>query len=164
MAWGTRAFAEAERQEMEADSIDMRLPNQALEEVRAFGRAITRAEVDSTKISSTDRDWIAGDTIIARFERIASSAPDTGTTMRLREVQARGTARAFQQLASTDGIKERPNLSYTRGLRILVRFADGEVSAVEVEQQASGLYLEPVTTPVPAPGVRPPLPPGRPTP
>lgn len=164
MAWGTRAFAEAERQEMEADSIDMRLPQQVLEEVRAFGRAITRAEVDSSKVTSADRDWIAGDTIIARFERIASPAPDTVPTTRLREVQARGTARAFQQLAATDGVKERPNLSYTRGLRILVRFADGEVSVIEVEQQASGLYLEPATTPAPEPVARPPIPPGRPSP
>lgn len=161
MAWGTRAFAEAQRQQMEADSIEMRMPGQVLEEVLAFGRAVTRAEVDTARITSPDPDWIAGDTVIARFETVPRSPTDTTSTTRLTEVQAVGSARAFQQLASADGGKDRPNLSYNRGRIIVVRFEEGEVVRVDVQDRASGLYLEPspgptdpATSTVPTPGRR----------
>jgi hypothetical protein len=147
LAWGTRAYAEAQRQQMEADSIEMRMPRQVLEEVQAFGRAITRAEVDTAKITSADPDWIAGDTVIARFETVPRSPTDTTSTTRLTEVQAIGSARAFQQMASADGGKDRPNLSYNRGRLIIVRFEGGEVARVEVQERASGLYLEPAPAP-----------------
>jgi len=150
MAWGTRAFAEAQRQQMEADSIEMRLPKQVLEQVQAFGRAMTRGEVDTARITSPDPDWIAGDTVIARFETAPRSPTDTTSTTRLTEVQAVGSARAFQQLASAEGGKDRPNLSYNRGRVIVVRFEAGEVVRVDVQDRASGLYLEPVSAP-PAP-------------
>lgn len=147
MAWGARAFAEAQRQRMEADSIDMRMPKQVLERVQAFGRAVTRAEVDTARITSTEPDWIAGDTVIARFETVPRAPSDTATTTRLTEVQALGSARAFQQLASTEGGKDRPNLSYNRGRVIIVRFEGGEVRRVDVQDRASGLYLEPAPPP-----------------
>lgn len=146
MAWGTRAYAEAQRQQMEADSIDMRMPKQVLEQVQAFGRAMTRAEVDTARITSPDPDWIAGDTVIARFETVPRSPTDTTSTTRLTEVQAVGSARAFQQLASAEGGKDRPNLSYNRGRIIVVRFEAGEVVRVDVQDRASGLYLEPAST------------------
>ncbi|MFN5153496.1 MAG: hypothetical protein ACK5ED_03850, partial [Gemmatimonadota bacterium] len=161
MAWGTRAFAEAQRQQMEADSIEMRLPKQVLEQVQAFGRAMTRGEVDTARITSPDPDWIAGDTVIARFETAPRSPTDTTSTTRLTEVQAVGSARAFQQLASAEGGKDRPNLSYNRGRVIVVRFAAGEGVRVDVQARASGLYREPVSAPpaptaatVPGPGRR----------
>jgi len=147
LAWGTRAYAEAQRQQMEADSIEMRLPGQVLQEVQAFGRAMTRAEVDTARITSPDPDWIAGDTVIARFETVPRSPTDTTATTRLTEVQAIGSARAFQQMASADGGKERPTLSYNRGRIIIVRFEGGEVARVEVQERASGLYLEPSPDP-----------------
>jgi len=150
MAWGTRAFAEAQRQQMEADSIDMRMPRQILEQVQAFGRAMTRAEVDTARITSPDPDWIAGDTVIARFETVPRTPTDTASTSRLTEVQAIGSARAFQQLASVERGKDRPNLSYNRGRIIVVRFEAGEVVRVDVQDRASGLYLEPASEP-PAP-------------
>ena len=147
MAWGTRAFAEAQRQQMEADSIEMRLPKQVLEQVQAFGRAMTRAEVDTARVTSPDPDWIAGDTVIARFEIVPRSPTDTTSTTRLTEVQAVGSARAFQQLPSAEGGKARPNLSYNRGRMIVVRFEAGEVVSVDVHDRASGLYLEPSSSP-----------------
>jgi len=147
LAWGTRAYAEAQRQQMEADSIEMRLPGQVLQEVQAFGRALTRAEVDTARITSPDPDWIAGDTVIARFETVPRSPTDTTSATRLTEVQAIGSARAFQQMASADGGKERPTLSYNRGRIIIVRFEGGEVARVEVQERASGLYLEPSPDP-----------------
>ena len=161
MAWGDRAFAEAQRQQMEADSIEMRMPGQVLEEMQAFGRAMSRAAVDTARITSSDPDWIAGDTVIARFETVPRSLTDTARTTRLTEVQALGSARAFQQFASEDGGKDRPNLSYNRGRVIIVRFEGGEVARVDVQDRASGLYLEPAPAPadptpstVPAPGRR----------
>jgi len=155
MAWGTRAYAEAQQQEMEADSIEMWMPGQVLEQMQAFGRAVTRAEVDTARITSPDPDWIAGDTVIARFETVPRSEQDTATTTRLTEVRAMGSARAFQQMASAEGGKDRPNLSYNRGRVIVVSFEGGEVVRVDVQDRASGLYLEPTTAPdsVPPPPV-----------
>jgi hypothetical protein len=122
---------------------------------------MSRAAVDTARITSSDPDWIAGDTVIARFETVPRSLTDTARTTRLTEVQALGSARAFQQFASEDGGKDRPNLSYNRGRVIIVRFEGGEVARVDVQDRASGLYLEPAPAPadptpstVPAPGRR----------
>jgi len=88
--------------------------------------------------------------VIALFETAPRSPTDTTSTTRLTEVQAVGSARAFQQLASAEGGKDRPNLSYNRGRVIVVRFEAGEVVRVDVQDRASGLYLERVSAP-PAP-------------
>lgn len=140
-AWGGRAHADGSAQQMEADSLDMRLPRQRLEEVRAVGRAVTRSRPDSLTIRSAESDWIAGDTIIARFETLTPPG-DTAETTRMRDVVATGTARAFYQVGTSDGDPTMPNLSYNRGRRITVTFEEGAVRDVLVEERASGLYLE----------------------
>jgi lipopolysaccharide export system protein LptA len=140
-AWGGRAHADGTGQQMEADSLDLRLPRQQLEEVHAVGRAISRSAPDSLTIRSGESDWIAGDTIIARFERVPARQ-DTTESTRLREVVAVGSARSFYQVAARDGSPAEPNINYSRGRRITVNFTDGAVQDVRVEERASGLYLE----------------------
>ncbi|MBM3885983.1 MAG: hypothetical protein FJ361_09120 [Gemmatimonadetes bacterium] len=140
-AWGGRAHADGTAQQMVADSLDLRLPRQRLEEVRAIGSAVTRSRPDTTTIRSDEMDWIAGDTIIARFETITPPG-DTTETTRLRDVVSTGAARSFYQVSASDGDPTRPNLSYNRGRRITVQFTEGTVRDVLVEEKASGLYLE----------------------
>lgn len=140
--WGTRAKADTPQQQMEADSLDILLPGQRLQELHAIGRALAWTRVDTAKIASDERDWIAGDTIVALFDTTA--APDSTERTRMRQVTATGSARAFYQIAPSGGQKGAPNLSYNRGREIIVSFEDGEVSNVAVKERASGLLLEPI--------------------
>lgn len=142
--WGGRAVAVTPQQEMEADSLDIRMPGQKLRELHALGRAVAYTTIDSLRIESTDRDWIRGDTIVALFDSLA--ADDTAST-RMKQVTATGAARAFYQLAPSSGVKGPPNISYNTGKVIVVSFEAGEVSKVDVKEGARGLFLEPIAAP-----------------
>jgi hypothetical protein len=140
--WGGRAVADAPSQRLLADSMDILMPGQRLREIHALRDAIAFSTVDTAKIVSTERDWIAGDTIVARFDTLATA--DSTSSVRMREVLATGAARAFYQLVPSDGERGAPNLSYNRGRVITVSFDGGEVRDVAVQEKASGLFLEPV--------------------
>ena len=150
-AWGGRATADSPQQQMESDSLDLLMPGQRVQEIHALRRAIARSTVDTARIVTDERDWIAGDTIVALFDTTA--AGDTTTTSRMRQVTATGSARAFYQLAPSGGMKGLPNISYNRGREIVVSFTDGEVAKVDVRDRASGLFLEPIA----ADSTRPPI-------
>lgn len=141
-AWGGRATADAPAQRLEADSLDILMPGQRLQEIRALGTAFARSRADTVKIETEELDWIAGDTIVALFDTLATA--DTTSNARMREVVASGTARAFYQLAPSKGERGAPNLSYNRGRVITVVFEQGEVRHVDVRERASGIFLEPV--------------------
>lgn len=143
-AWGKRATADAPLQRLEADSLDIRMPGQRIQLVHAVGRAIAYSVVDTLKIVTDERDWISGDTIVARFDSAltADSATSRGGA-RMREVVSTGSARAFYQLAPSSGERGAPNLSYNRGRLITVNFEDGTVRDVAVQERASGIFLEP---------------------
>lgn len=140
--WGGRATADAPEQQMEADSLDILMPGQRLQELHALGRAFAYTRVDTAAIVSGERDWLSGDTIVALFDTAATG--DTTSGARMRQVTANGSARAFYQLAPTGGVKGPPNISYNRGREIIVSFSEGEVSNVAVRDRASGLFLEPI--------------------
>jgi len=140
-SWGGRAHADGDAQRIEADSLDIRMPGQTLDELHAIGRAVAFAPPDTETVRTAEMDWIAGDTLIATFETVTVPG-DTAKRTRMRGVVATGSARAFQQVAAKDADPATPNLSYNRGRRITVRFTDGQVRQVDVEDQASGLYLE----------------------
>ncbi|MBX3133067.1 MAG: hypothetical protein KF689_06730 [Gemmatimonadaceae bacterium] len=152
-SWGGRAKAEGGPQLIEADSMDLRMPGQRLEALHAVGSAVAFSDPDSLQIITSERDWIVGDTLIARFEAIVDSLGASQT--RMRDVEAIGNARAFYQLAPAGGTRGAPSLSYNRGRVIKVQFADGEMSSVIVSERASGLYLEPATTDTAATAARP---------
>lgn len=158
-AWGDRARADASAQVIEADSLDVEMPGQELRTLHALGAAVALSAPDSTRIISEERDWITGDTLVAQFEQVSDTAGGTKTA--LREVVATGGARAYYQLPPPGGERGAPSLSYNRGRQITVNFDKGEMAAVRVSEQASGLYLEPAiaaptdTTARPARGRRP---------
>ncbi|MCC7003916.1 MAG: hypothetical protein IT357_17305 [Gemmatimonadaceae bacterium] len=140
-AWGTRAYADGAAQQMEADSLDILLPDQRIREVHAIGKAIAWSTVDTLKILTDERDWIAGDTLLALFDSVP--AGDTSSNARMKQVTATGDARSFYQLAPSSGERGVPNINYNRGREIVVSFTEGEVELVKVKDRASGIYLEP---------------------
>ncbi len=124
-----------------ADSIDIKLPGQRIEELWAIGRARAETPADSM-ITSTEADWLAGDTIRAVFEA-APGADSLSANPVLRVLEARGRARSFYQIPSRDATERRPAINYVLGARIDVAFSDGEVTVVYVSKDAQGVYLEP---------------------
>ncbi len=148
-AWGDAARPEAESDvhTITADSLWIDAPNQRLQEVRGFGNA-QAAALDSL---SGEHDWMAGDTLIARFD-----STETGQRV-LVYLEARLNARALYLVYDTDRPGAPPARSYSRGERITARFGVlGELERVDVIGGADGLYLEPVpVTGEPREGERP---------
>jgi hypothetical protein len=111
--------------------------------------AYAESDPDSNKVTTAERDWLRGDTIVAMFDSTAqrdTTAPrDTTTQPAIRELRARGAASSFYQIPSDKGGKQKPGLNYVRGDAIRVDFREREVQTVTVENQAAGIYLEPVT-------------------
>ncbi len=139
-AWGPgRARASSPERDITADSIYVSTPNQRLREMHAVGDAFANSIPDTATVTSNERDWISGDTIVARFDTAAA-----GDTSRVvpRELIATGDARSFYQFGNPEGARERPTMNYVRGRVIAIAFADGGVSTVTVTDQASGVYLE----------------------
>ncbi len=155
-SWGGRAVANGAAQRIESDSMDILMPQQTLSELRAVGRAEARSRVDTSRVITDEMDWIAGDTVHARFERVTDSAGVEGS--RMKEVRALGNARSFYQVPPAGGVRGAPNLSYSRGRIITVLFESGEMSTVNVIDKASGIYLESLTPPAPRADSTPPAP------
>ncbi len=139
-AWGPgRARATSPDRDITADSIYVSTPNQRLREMHAIGDAFANSIPDTATVTSNERDWISGDTIVASFD--SAAAGDT-TRAAPRELIASGSARSFYQFGNPEGVRDRPTVNYVRGRVIAIAFADGEVSTVTVTDQASGVYLE----------------------
>lgn len=124
-----------------ADSIDVRMPDQKLRELYAVRNAYAETDPDTTRIKSTERDWLRGDTIVARFDSIPAS--DTSSRPRIRDLLASGSASSFYQVANNKG-EDRPGMNYVRGREIVVDFTNQEVHTVTVVDSASGIFLEAV--------------------
>jgi hypothetical protein len=156
-AWGrSRARAISPDRDIVADSLDVQLPNQRVREVRALRGAYAATVADTARFRSTERDWLRGDTIVARFDSAAAGAPrDSAAKPRIRELEAIGNARSFFQLASQNrDAAGRPAVNYVTGRNITVAFDGQRAQTVTVLQQASGVYLEP-GEPDAAPGAAP---------
>lgn len=139
-AWGPGgARATSPDRDITADSIYVSTPNQRLREMHAVGDAFANSIPDTATVTSNERDWISGDTIVARFD--SAAAGDTSRALP-RELVATGNARSFYQFGNPEGVRERPTMNYVRGRVIAIAFADGAVSTVTVTDQASGVYLE----------------------
>ncbi len=142
-AWGrSRAKAHTTDRDIVADSIDVDMPAQVLRELHAVRGARASSRTDSTRFTSTEDDWLLGDTIVATFDTVRAAA-DTAAKPVIRSIVAAGNAASFYQVASSQGAKAAPNLNYVKGKGITVDFgADRAVNSVTVRQKASGVYLE----------------------
>ena len=145
IAWGkTRAHAVSPDREIVADSIDAIIPDQRVREVRALRKAYAESNPDSGVVS-TQRDWMSGDSIIARFDSIPPT--DTASKPRIREIVALGNARSFYQMKDSKGPATEPTVNYVQGRVIQIEFEDRKVATVTVIDQATGVMIEPVTQP-----------------
>lgn len=152
MAWGEKSRARAVSPErlVVADSIDAQLPNQRLRVVNAVGNAYANSVPDTSKIISTERDWMRGDVVVAEFDSIAPT--DTTSKPQPKSLVATGNASSYYQLAGSGSTakKTQPNINYVRGRVITVTFVNKAVDKVDVVDKATGVYLEPEQTPAPA--------------
>ena len=143
IAFGTgRSHAISPDREIIADSIDALLPGQRVREVHAVGKAFANSVPDTATITSDERDWMMGDTIVAIFDSLP--AGDTTSKAQIREILSIGSARSYYQMHSANSPKNRPGVNYVRGRRITALFAAGKVDRVVVTDQAAGVYIEPV--------------------
>lgn len=141
-AWGSsRARAVSPEFDIVADSLDVRMPGQRVREVFAVRDAFAQSTPDSTRVRSTEKDWLRGDTILARFDTAAAPG-DTTRRPRIRDLVARGNARSYYQVATRDGRDAPPAINYVRGRVITVTFQNQEVEQVSITEQAAGVYLE----------------------
>lgn len=142
VAWGpSRARAASAQQNLVADSIDVRLPNQRIRELFAVRGAAADGRPDTTRFRADTVDWLRGDTVIARFDTTVSR--DSASRARLRELEAHGNARSFHHMAPADSSMREPAINYVTGREIRVFFDAGRPSRVTVLERASGVYLEP---------------------
>jgi lipopolysaccharide export system protein LptA len=173
MAWGpSRAKANSPTQQILSDSIDVNMPGQRVREMHAVRKALAEGRPDSTRFKADTVDWMRGDTIVARFDTVATR--DTSRTTRMKELVAVGNAKSYYHLPPSDSLERRPAINYVVGKEIIVAFQNQRVSKVTVIDQAAGVYLEPKaetpradttrarTTPTPTP--TPSSPPARPNP
>jgi hypothetical protein len=145
IAWGkTRAHAVSPDREIIADSIDAILPGQRVREVRALRKAYAESNPDSGVVS-TQRDWMSGDTIVARFDSIPPT--DTSSRPRVRQIVALGNARSYYQMKNSKGSATEPTVNYVRGRIIDIEFQDRKVATVTVIDKATGVMLEPAAQP-----------------
>lgn len=187
IAWGKskRSTAVSQTQRIQADSIDVQMPQQRMQRMTALGQAYAEADPDTARFTTTEKDWLRGDTIIARFDTLGASArdtadstlatPDTGNRVptvaagapadtapvQIVELLAIGQARSYQHLPPSDSSLRCPAINYVRGDSIRVTFDSGEVRSVRVinEESASGVLAEPDST-CGSPNAAPPAAPG----
>lgn len=140
-AWGDslRPSAVSTKTTVTADSLALDTPAQILEELRAYGRAHSMSLRDSTGDSTVGRDWIEGDTLVARF--VPASDAGGKRTSQLKTILATGAARSLMHLKK--GI-EQPcwSRNYSRGRRIAVALVGDSLDNVVVSGDADGAHLE----------------------
>jgi hypothetical protein len=141
LAWGDslRAHALSPKREIRADSLALDSPAGEIKEARAFGTAWLGGATDS---ASAERDWLAGDTVVARFE-----PRDSAGTVRtvLTSIHATGTARSLT-VEPQEARPKQPTINYARGDAIVVTMkADGseEVNDVRIRGRVEGVQIEP---------------------
>jgi hypothetical protein len=142
MVWGDsiRPRAMSTAYTIVADSLAVDTPDQILTEMRAYGGAHATSRGDSI---DEEPDWMAGDTVVARFDTTAAGVRT------LVELAARGNAQAFYKIFDEEDPEGPPAFNYSRGTHIIARFTDEAVNRVDVVGPADGVYLEPQRIPPP---------------
>jgi hypothetical protein len=113
LAWGDslRPRALASEYEIRGDSVAFDTPGQQLREVRSFQHAWVGGKADSL---TRERDWMAGDTVVATFTPWDSAGVQR---TRLDRLEARGAARSYYRVAESKVPGGLPSINYSRGER-----------------------------------------------
>lgn len=179
--WGktSRARALSPSQDLIADSLDVWMPGQRVQLVRALPHALAQGRPDTTrfKLERPDTtDWLVGDTIVATFDSLTSPR-DTSKNPDIKQLVATGHASSLYHVAPSDSNEKRFGLNYVTARVITVDFTkqanQQKVSTVTTVDSVVGVYIEPRTdsararpgqkpanTPTPAkkPATKPPTP------
>jgi hypothetical protein len=143
-AWGDslRPHAISTLYTIQADSMAIDSPDEVLSESRSFGKAFSTAKRDSTT-PPAETDWIAGDTLTARFHQELDSAAARPRT-RLRQIVSVGGARALtHHPEKNDTTHAPPAINYSRGHQIDITMIFDRIDRVIVAGKADGVHLEP---------------------
>ena len=129
-AWGTKRRPEAlaDDYQVRGDSLAVDTPHEALKELRAFGKAWVGFKPDSAQ---GERDWLAGEKIVAQFEPTTPGAKQKSV---LKTLEARDSARSFYRIASTNAADKRPSISYSQADRILLTMQQGMGDSLKVQR------------------------------
>jgi len=145
-AWGAkRAEVVSPSQHMLADSLDVSMPGQRIQLVKAFRKALAQGKPDTTRflIEKPDTaDWLAGDTITAHFDTLAARG-DTTKNPDIRQLVAKGNASSLYHMAPNDSAERRPALNHVTARVITINFDDRKVATVTTVDSVSGIYIEP---------------------
>ncbi len=140
LAWGDsiRPSATSPSYAMKADSLALDTPGQRLQEVRGFGKAWLGGTVHPP---TKDRDWMKGDTVVARFASRDSAGAQRAVLSR---IDARQAAQSYH-IEANQRMPARPSINYARGDAITVTMenvAGGGVERVDVRGKVDGIQLE----------------------
>lgn len=153
-AWGaSRAHAVNPQYDIISDSMDVRSPGQRLREIHAVRKAYAQSTPDTTHIRTKEKDWMRGDTIIARFDSLPLTKADSAKQPQMLELVAIGKAQSLYKIASKDTTKDSvrvsPSISYVRGRSIAIAFLNHAVQTVTIQDSVAGVYVEPTPKPKP---------------
>ncbi len=141
LAWGkdVRPFALSSDYEIRGDSLAFDTPEQKLKEIRAFGDAWIGAKPDS---GTGDRDWIAGQKVVAAFVDRDSAGKPRPT---LQSVVATGAARALYRLRQAGQAQASISYNKAREIRITMRVTPDSVGVADVTAigDVEGIHLQP---------------------
>ena len=149
LAWGDkiRPNATSPSYAMRADSLALDTPGQRLQEVRGFGSAWLGGTIHS---GGAERDWMRGDTVVARFASRDSAGSSRAVLSR---IEARQAAQSYH-LEANQRMPSRPSINYARGDVIVVTMKDDAargVDRVDIRGQVDGIQLEASTDTTTAP-------------
>lgn len=148
-AWSAkagRATVVSPSQDLVADSLDVSMPGQQIQLVRALRSAFAQGKPDTTrfKIDRPDTtDWLRGDTIVAHFDTAARSPRDTSKAPRIRQLVALGHASSLYHVAPSDTSVRRASLNYVTARDITVAFDSVQkVGTVTTVDSIAGVFVE----------------------
>ena len=149
--WGktSRARALSPSQDLIADSLDVWMPGQRIQLVRALPHAVAQGRPDTTrfKIERPDtNDLLVGDTIVATFDSLASPR-DTSRNPNIKQLVSTGHASALYHVAPSDSNETRFGVNYVTARLITVDFTQQatkqKVAVVTTVDSVYGVYIEP---------------------
>jgi len=153
-AWGAgRAHAVSPTQTLVADSLDVDMPGQKVQLVRAIRKAFAQGKPDTThfRLEPPDTtDWLTGDTITAHFDTLppkrdttSRAAKDTANAPNIRQLVALGHASALYHMTPNDTATHRPAINHVTARIITIDFQNRQVTTVSTVDSVFGVFLEP---------------------
>jgi len=145
-AWGakSRARAVSPSQNLLADSLDVAMPSQRVQLVRALRHALAEGKPDTIRFRAEKPDtldWLEGDTIVAHFDTVP--VKDTSKTPKVKQLLATGHASSLYHLAPSDTAERRPAINHVTARIITIDFDQQKVATVTTVDSVVGVYIEP---------------------